>query len=90
MIPHGRVTTYGAIANYLALPSPRMVGFALKNSTLIDGLPAHRVVNRNGELTGKLSFPTPTYMQEMLESEGIEVKDNKIVNFKKLYWQPCS
>jgi len=89
MIPPGRVSSYGAIADYLALGSARMVGFALKNSIMQDDLPAHRVVNGSGALSGRMAFPTPTYMQEMLEVEGVEVKNFKVVNFKKLLWHPA-
>jgi methylated-DNA-protein-cysteine methyltransferase-like protein len=87
-IPFGRVTSYGAIADYLALGSARMVGWALKNTILQDEIPAHRVLNRNGELSGRNQFPTPTYMQEMLEAEGVEVKNNEVVDFGKLFWHP--
>ena len=88
-IPEGRVTSYGAIADYLALGSARMVGFALKNSVMMDGLPAHRVLNRIGELSGRNAFPSPTFMQEMLEAEGVEVVNNKVVGFKELFWHPA-
>ena len=87
-IPFGRVSTYGAIADYLALGSARMVGWALNNSFVGDGVPAHRVVNRKGELSGRIHFATPTLMQELLEQEGVEVVDNKIVNFKSHLWIP--
>ena len=70
-IPFGRVSTYGAIADYLALGSARMVGWALRNS--IGHVPAHRVVNSKGELSGRNQFPTPTLMQELLEQEGVEI-----------------
>lgn len=88
-IPEGRVSSYGAIADYLALGSARMVGYALRNSIMQDDIPAHRVVNRIGELSGRMAFPTPTFMQEMLETEGVEVKNHKVVNFKKLHWHPA-
>ncbi len=88
-IPPGRVTSYGAIADYLALGSARMVGFALKNSIMMDEIPAHRVLNSKGELSGRNAFPSPTFMQEMLESEGVEVVNFKVVNFKKLFWHPA-
>lgn len=88
-IPMGRVTNYGAIADYLSLGSARMVGWALKQSFQSDAyLPAHRVVNRIGELSGRLAFATPTMMQELLEEEGVKVENNKVVDFKKLYWNP--
>lgn len=88
-IPVGRVTTYGAIADYLGLGSARMVGWALNKSfsQAID-VPAHRVVNRKGELSGRNHFFTPTLMQELLENEGISVKDDKVVNFEKHFWHP--
>ena len=86
-IPRGRVTNYGAIADFLALGASRMVGWALKQSPGSD-VPAHRVVNRLGELSGRGHFATPTLMQELLESEGIEVRDNAVVEFKKLFWHP--
>ncbi len=88
LIPYGRVTTYGAIANYLgATGSARMVGWAMNGSKNKD-VPAHRVVNRNGLLTGKHHFQGTNLMQQLLESEGIEVVDNKIQNFEKLFWDP--
>jgi methylated-DNA-protein-cysteine methyltransferase-like protein len=89
-VPRGRVTTYGAIADYLALGSARMVGWALHNSILNDGVPAHRVVNRKGELSGRNHFPTPTMMQELLEQEGVRVVDHKVENFKQLFWHPAA
>lgn len=87
-IPFGRVTTYGTVANLLGLGSARMVGWALNHSFSGDGVPAHRVVNRNGELSGRNNFPTPSMMQELLESEGITVVDNKVQDFEKLFWNP--
>lgn len=89
-VPRGRVTTYGAIADYLALGSARMVGWALNKSFSGIGVPAHRVVNRQGELSGRIHFPTPTMMQQLLEQEGVEVVDNKIVDFKALFWHPAT
>lgn len=86
-IPTGRVTNYGAIADFLALGSARMVGWALNKCEHMS-IPAHRVVNRNGELTGRNMFPTPTLMQELLENEGIEIKNNKIIEFKSVFWHP--
>lgn len=88
-IPRGRVTTYGAIADYLALGSARMVGWALHQSIGTTDVPAHRVVNRKGELTGRLHFPTPTLMQQLLESEGVTVLDNRIQNFEQRFWHPA-
>jgi len=89
-IPIGKVTSYGAIARYLgAGQSARMVGWALNKSELHKKpVPAHRVVNRNGLLTGKNHFANRNTMIELLESEGIKVEDNKVVNFKKVFWQP--
>lgn len=88
-IPHGRVTTYGTIADFLTLGSARMVGWALNHSFGNDGVPAHRVVNRKGELSGRNHFPTPTMMQELLENEGVEVANDKIVDFDKHFWNPA-
>lgn len=91
-IPKGRVTTYGAIAACLGTKlSARMVGWAM-NLTGKESLtvPAHRVVNRNGMLSGKHQFSTPTKMQELLEKEGIKVVDDTIVDFKKLFWDPAT
>lgn len=88
LIPHGRVTSYGAIANYLgAARSARMVGYAMNGSHNKD-VPAHRVVNRKGLLTGKHHFDGTNLMQQLLESEGIKVKDNQIQDFDKVFWDP--
>ncbi len=88
-IPIGRVSTYGAIADYLALGSARMVGWALNQSFNCSiEVTAHRVVNRNGELTGRHHFPTPTLMQELLEQEGVEIHNDKVVHFKQVFWHP--
>jgi methylated-DNA-protein-cysteine methyltransferase-like protein len=89
-IPHGRVTSYGAIASYLGAPgAARMVGWALNNSHYLDDfIPAHRVVNRNGLLTGKHHFPGENTMKELLESEGVRVEDDRVVEFDKLFWNP--
>lgn len=89
-IPRGRVTTYGAIADFLALGASRMVGWAL-NQVPVMGVPvpAHRVVNRKGELSGRHHFATPTLMQELLEAEGVEVEEDKVVAFKRLFWNPA-
>ena len=92
-IPRGRVTTYGAIAHYLGLSSARIVGWALnalKDNSMLYKVPAHRVVNRHGFLTGKHAFPTPTMMEELLKNEGVEVKDGKIQNFERYFWDPHS
>jgi methylated-DNA-protein-cysteine methyltransferase-like protein len=89
LIPKGRVTSYGAIAKYLGTArSSRMVGWAMNAAHGHKSVPAHRVVNRNGMLTGKHHFTTPTKMQELLEKEKIKVKDDKIVDFKKHFWDP--
>jgi methylated-DNA-protein-cysteine methyltransferase related protein len=88
-IPRGRVSTYGAIADYLALGSARMVGWALNKSFLGAGVPAHRVVNSKGELSGRNHFPSPTMMQQLLEQEGVKVVDNKVVDFDRLFWHPA-
>ena len=90
LIPKGRVTSYGAIAKYLgAAKSSRVVGYAMNAAHNIKPkVPAHRVVNRNGELTGKHHFATPFLMQELLEKEKIQIKNDAIVNFKIHYWNP--
>lgn len=90
LIPKGHVTSYGAIAKYLgAARSSRMVGWAMNAAHFQKkSVPAHRVVNRNGELTGKHHFPTPFLMQELLEKEGVKVVKDKIKNFDKVYWDP--
>jgi methylated-DNA-protein-cysteine methyltransferase related protein len=89
MIPSGKVSTYGAIADFLALGSARMVGWALNHCHSNDNnIPAHRVVNRLGELSGRLHFATPTLMQERLMSEGIEVVDHKVVDMPTYFWHP--
>src|SRR5687767_1677032 len=89
-VPKGRVTSYGAIANYLGTKlSARMVGWAMNGAhTVKPKVPAHRVVNRNGMLSGRAHFSTPTKMEELLKSEHIAVKDEKVVDFKKLFWDP--
>ncbi len=88
LVPFGRVTSYGAIANYLgAARSARMVGYAMNGSHTKD-VPAHRVVNRKGLLTGKHHFEGTNLMQQLLESEGIIVVDNQIQDFDKLFWDP--
>lgn len=89
LIPKGRVTTYGAIASYLgAKRSSRMVGWAMNASHKLNNVPAHRVVNRNGILTGKHHFETSNRMQELLENEGVTIEKEQIVNFKELFWDP--
>ncbi len=88
-IPYGRVTSFGAIANFLASSgSARMVGWALNASHSRDDVPAHRVVNRVGLLSGKHHFDGTNLMQQLLENEGIVVIDNKIVDFEKHFWLP--
>jgi len=88
LIPFGRVTSYGAIGNYLGAPrSARIVGYAMNGSHGKE-VPAHRVVNRKGLLTGKHHFDGTNLMQQLLESEGIEVIDNQIQNLEKVYWDP--
>ncbi|PHI21619.1 cysteine methyltransferase [Lewinellaceae bacterium SD302] len=87
-IPPGRITTYGAIADFLTLGSARMVGWALNKVTPGDQVPAHRVVNRKGELSGRTHFKPPSAMQERLEAEGIVVVDDKVRDFKELFWSP--
>ncbi len=89
-IPNGRVTSYGAIANYLGTKlSARMVGWAMNAAHgAKPKVPAHRVVNRNGMLSGKAHFSTPTLMEELLEKEKIKVEEDTIVNFENLFWDP--
>lgn len=88
-IPYGKVTSYGAIAKVLGTArSSRMVGWAMNASHNMEDVPAHRVVNRNGLLTGKMHFDGTNLMQQLLESEGIEVIDNQIQNFEKHFWIP--
>jgi len=90
LIPKGRVTNYGSIAKYLGSGlSSRMVGWAMNASHQSKPkVPAQRVVNRNGMLTGKFHFKTPTTMQELLEKEGVQVKNDKVMNFKDIFWDP--
>ncbi|MGJ3234611.1 MGMT family protein [Marivirga sp.] len=89
LIPKGRVTSYGAIAKYLgAAKSSRVVGYAMNASHSMDDIPAHRVVNRNGLLTGKMHFETLDAMQDALEAEGVKVKINQIQDFEKVFWDP--
>lgn len=91
LIPYGRVTSYGAIAACLgARSSARMVGWAMNAShTVLPYVPAHRVVNRHGLLSGKHHFSTPTEMEELLRAEGIEVRDNQVVDFDQKFWDPA-
>ena len=88
-IPFGRVSTYGAIARYLGTAgSARMVGWALNASHVDSSIPAHRVVNRLGQLTGKHHFQGSDLMQQLLESENVKVMDNRVVDFKEKFWDP--
>ncbi len=89
LIPYGRVSSYGAIAAYLgSRSSSRMVGWAMNNAhALPEPIPAHRVVNRRGLLTGKMHFGG-NRMQELLEQEGIIIKDDQVQDFEKLHWDP--
>ncbi len=91
LIPVGRVTSYGAIANYLGTGrSARMVGWALGSSFGVEPpVPAQRVVNRIGLLSGKMHFATPSKMQELLEQEGVVVKEDRVQDFEKLFWDPA-
>ncbi len=88
-IPAGRVTTYGHIADYLALGSARMVGWALMHIPSGEVVPAHRVVNHKGELSGRHHFRPPSSMQLRLEKEGVKIQNDKVVAFKKLLWIPA-
>jgi len=92
LIPHGRVTSYGAIAAYLGTKgSSRLVGYAMNNSIkTASGIPAHRVVNRNGLLTGKFHFGPSDEMKNKLENEGLQIVDNQIQNFKTVFWNPAN
>ncbi|SHJ30124.1 methylated-DNA-protein-cysteine methyltransferase related protein [Arenibacter nanhaiticus] len=89
-IPYGRVTSYGAIAKYLgAARSARMVGWAMNNAHSMPDIPAHRVVNRVGLLTGKHHFSGTNLMQQLLENEGIIVEEDQIIAFEKYFWDPA-
>ena len=89
LIPKGRVTSYGAIAAYLgSKQSARMVGWAMNVAPA--GVPAHRVVNRSGLLTGKHHFPSPDAMEQLLAAEGIEVENNQVQNFVNIFWDPSN
>lgn len=88
-IPRGRVTSYGAIANYLGLKSgARMVGYAMNAAHSMPDVPAHRVVNRLGFLTGKHHFGPPNRMQELLEADGVVVENDQVKDFDKVFWDP--
>ena len=89
LIPKGRVSSYGAIGKYLGMPSSaRMVGWAMNAAHTLSNVPAHRVVNRVGVLTGKHFFETPSRMQELLEAENIEVTNDQIQHFEDFFWDP--
>lgn len=89
LIPEGRATSYGAIANYLgAKRSSRMVGWAMHAAHAHLSVPAHRVVNRQGLLTGKMHFGAPDEMENRLKAEGIAVENDQIVDFRKIFWDP--
>lgn len=90
-IPKGRVTSYGAIAQYLGTKmSARMVGWAMNASHhSTRPIPAQRVVNRNGMLTGKTHFATPTLMEELLKKDGVKVENDTVVDFKSIFWDPA-
>ena len=89
LIPSGRVSTYGAIAKYLGITSgARMVGWAMNASHQVDNVPAHRVVNSSGLLTGRHHFDPPERMHQLLESEGINIKNYQVQDFDKVKWEP--
>lgn len=90
LIPKGRITSYGAIAKYLgAARSSRLVGYAMNAAHgEVPTVPAHRVVNRNGLLTGKHHFATESMMQELLEKEGMIIKEDQVINFSTYFWDP--
>ncbi len=89
LIPKGRVTSYGAIAAYLGTRgSARMVGWAMNGAGTDPDVPAHRVVNSQGLLTGKHHFETPQRMQELLEADGVKVENNRVLDFQQVFWDP--
>lgn len=89
LIPHGRVTSYGAIARYLGTAkSARMVGWAMNAAHALPDVPAHRVVNRVGVLSGKNHFAHPSRMQELLEKEGVQIQEDQVINFREKFWDP--
>lgn len=90
LIPNGRVTSYGAIASYLGTRgSARMVGYAMNAAhSVFPPVPAQRVVNRNGLLTGKFHFGSENLMQQLLENEGVRIENDKVLDFKKIFWDP--
>jgi methylated-DNA-protein-cysteine methyltransferase-like protein len=89
LVPRGKVTTYGAIADFLATGSARMVGWALRQCVFATDVPAHRVVNRKGELSGRHHFATPDTMRRLLEQEGVDIADNRVVDFERHRWLPA-
>ncbi len=89
-IPRGRVSTYGAIADFLALGSARMVGWALRHAVPLEDIPAHRVVNRKGELSGRNHFEHPGLMQALLEQEGVPIQENTVCGFQQVFWHPAA
>jgi methylated-DNA-protein-cysteine methyltransferase-like protein len=90
LVPKGRITSYGAIARYLGTAmSARMVGWAMNGAHTEKNIPAHRVVNSQGLLTGKHHFKTPTAMQRALEKDGVKVINDKVVDFQKRFWDPA-
>ncbi|MBC2837897.1 MGMT family protein [Robiginitalea sp. SC105] len=89
-IPYGRVTSYGAIARYLGTArSARVVGWAMNQSHGMEDVPAHRVLNRKGLLTGKHHFDGTNLMQQLLENEGVRIRDNQVVDFQSHFWDPA-
>ena len=90
LIPKGRVTSYGAIAKYLGTGrSSRMVGYAMNGcGNIVPPVPAHRVLNRNGQLTGRHHFSPPELMQQLLEKEGVKIKNHQVVDLEKVFWNP--
>ena len=91
LCPRGRVTTYGALADALLLANARMAGYAMRHSFAADiAVPAHRVVNASGRLSGAGHFPTPTMMAELLASEGVRVERGRVVDFERLFWDPAT
>lgn len=89
LVPYGKITSYGAIAKYLgSARSSRMVGWAMNAAHALPQVPAHRVVNRNGLLSGKMHFATPNTMEDLLKKEGLIIKNDQIINFKENFWDP--
>jgi len=88
--PRGRVSTYGAIADFLALGSARMVGWALRHAGSFGDVPAHRVVNRKGELSGRNHFDPPGLMEILLKQDGVKVMNETVCRFEDLFWHPAS